>query len=260
MEIKLLQKTSEKVVFILKGANHIFANTLRRMMMSETPVLAIDYVNFYKNSSALYDEIIAHRLGLVPLKTDLKSYTLRNECSCKGEGCAKCQLNLTLNCKGPCAVYAKNLKSQDPKIKPVYDDIPIVKLLKDHELELEASARLGLGKEHAKFSPCLAFFRNYPEIKIKKEINAQKCVKSCPKKVFDIKDKKLVINDITKCDLCESCVESCGKDAIEITANENEFIFEVESWGQLSPKEILDEALNVFDKRLDEFSKNIKKL
>lgn len=242
----------------MKGTDNIFANTLRRIISVDVPTLAIDEVNFYKNSSALYDEMIAHRLGMVPLKTDLKSYELRSECKCKGEGCAKCQLNFTLNCKGPCTVYSKDLKSQDPKIKPVYDDIPIVKLMKDQNLELEASAKLGIGKEHIKFSPGLVFFRNYPEIEIKKEDKATKCIKACPKGVFEQKGKNIVIKDVTKCDLCEACVEACGSDVIQIKASNEDFIFELESWGQLSPREILDEALNVIDKKMDEFSKKLK--
>ena len=259
MEIKLLEKKSNKIVFVLKGIDNVFANTLRRIMSVEVPVLAIDEVNFYKNSSALYDEIVAHRLGLIPLKTDLKSYELREECSCKGEGCAKCQLNFKLNCNGPCTVYSKDLKSQDPKIKAIYDDITIVKLLKDQQLEIEATAKLGKGREHIKFSPALVFFRNYPEIIIKKDINASKCIKSCPKDLFEMKDKKLSIKDVTKCDLCEACVEACP-DAVEVKGSDKDFIFEIESWGQLTPKEIFEESLNVFDNKLDDFSKEIKKL
>ncbi|MBS3163695.1 DNA-directed RNA polymerase subunit D [Candidatus Woesearchaeota archaeon] len=260
MEIKLLEKKENKVVFVLKGADPVFANTLRRVISVEVPTMAIDEINFYKNSSALYDEIIAHRIGLVPIKTDLKSYDLRSECNCKGEGCAKCQLNFTLNCKGPCTVYSKDLKSQDPKIKVVFDNMPIVKLLKDQQLELEASAKLGNGKEHIKFSPGLVFYRNYPEIEIKKEEKAAKSIKACPRGVFELKNKKIVVNDVTKCDLCEACVEACGADVISIKANENDFIFELESWGQLSPKEILEEALNVIDKKVDEFSKKLKEI
>ncbi|MDD5650980.1 MAG: DNA-directed RNA polymerase subunit D [Candidatus Nanoarchaeia archaeon] len=260
MEIKLLEKNQNKVTFVLKGIDHVFANTLRRLMTVEVPTIAIDEVNFYKNSSPLYDEIVAHRLGLIPLKTDLKSYTLPEECSCKGEGCAKCKLNITLNCNGPCTVYSKDLKSQDPKIKPIYDDMPIVKLDKDQQLEFEATAKLGKGKEHIKFSPALVFFRSYPEIIIKKDINAAKCVKSCPKDLFEMKDKKITIKDVTKCDLCEACVEACGSDAIEIKGSDKDFIFEVEAWGQLSPKEIMDEALNILDEKLDEFSKQVKSL
>lgn len=260
MELKLLEKKQNKMIFLLKGTDHVFANTLRRLMSVEVPTLAIDEVNFYKNSSALYDEIIAHRLGLIPLKTDLKSYDLTENCSCKGEGCAKCRLNITLNCAGPCTVYSKDLKSQDPKVKPIFDDIPIVKLDKDQHLEFEATAKLGKGKDHIKFSPALVFFKNYPEINIKKDVNAAKCIKACTKGVFELDGKKLVVKDVTKCDLCEVCVEACGSDAIEVKGSDKDFIFEVESWGQLSPKEILEQALDIFDDKLDIFTKQVKSI
>ncbi len=261
MEIKLISSTQEKLVFLLKGVNYTIANTLRRIMLVEVPTIAIDEVEFHKNSSALYDEIIAHRLGLVPLKTDLKAYKFKESCTCKGEGCVKCQVTFTLTKKGPCTVYASDLKSSDPKIVPAYPEMPIVKLLEGQELELEATARLGTGREHIKFSPGLAFYRAYPIIKISQDCNGcKKCVEKCPKKVLEIKDKKVKVVNLEACDLCEACVEACPKKAITVKANENDFIFTIESFGQLTPKEILLEAFNVLDKKLDDFSKAIKKI
>ncbi len=66
-------------------------------MTEEVPTMAIEDVEFRKNNSILYDEIIAHRLGLVPLKTDLKSYNLPEKCKCKGEGCARFQLTVPID-------------------------------------------------------------------------------------------------------------------------------------------------------------------
>ena len=98
MEIRVLENDKEqnKLSFILKDSNPIFANTLRRLMIDEVPAMAIEDVEFVKNNSILYDEIIAHRLGLVPLKTDLKSYNLPDKCKCEGKGCNRCQLKLVL--------------------------------------------------------------------------------------------------------------------------------------------------------------------
>jgi DNA-directed RNA polymerase subunit D len=98
----------------------------------------------------LYDEMIAHRLGLVPLTTDLKSYNLPQKCTCKGAGCAKCQLKVSLKAKSAGLVLSSEIKTKDPEVKPVFDDIPVVKLLKGQDLELTATAVLGKGKEHAK--------------------------------------------------------------------------------------------------------------
>ncbi|MBW2996490.1 DNA-directed RNA polymerase subunit D, partial [Candidatus Woesearchaeota archaeon] len=145
MEVKLLKQDKEKgkLSFVIKDANPVFVNTIRRMIIEEVPTLAIETVDFKENSSALYDEVIAHRLGLVPIKTDLKSYELPKECSCKKKGCAKCQLKLTLKVKSAGVVYAESIKSRDAKCKPVHAKMPIVKLLKGQNLELIATAKLG---------------------------------------------------------------------------------------------------------------------
>ena len=145
MNLKILDKKENKLTILAKGINAPLANTLRRSIMEEVPVMAIDEVTFVKNTSALYDEIIAHRLGLLPLTTDLKGYEFKENCKCKGKGCARCQLKFILEAKGPCIVYAENLKSKDSKITPVYPKMPIVKLLKGQTLQIEAIARLGKG-------------------------------------------------------------------------------------------------------------------
>ncbi len=156
MEIRILSSNKEegKVSFIIKDTTPAFANTLRRIIVDEVPTMAVEEVEFRKNNSISYDEMIAHRIGLIPLTTDLKSYNLPEKCKCDGEGCARCQLKLTLKAtKGSGVVYASELKSKDPKVKPVYPKMPIVKLLKGQSLELEATAVLGKGKDHAKWQP-----------------------------------------------------------------------------------------------------------
>ncbi len=170
MNIQILEKSENKVSFILAGTTFPFANALRRIMVEEVPTMAIEEVEFRSNTSILYDEIVAHRLGLLPLKTDLKSYYLPEKCKCKGAGCARCQLKMTLKSKEG-IVHASEIKSKDPKIKPVYPNTPIVKLLKGQKIELEATASLGKGKDHAKFSPGLIFYKYKPDIEVGKVKN-----------------------------------------------------------------------------------------
>ena len=121
MDIKVLKKEKELVIFQLNGINPAIANTIRRFVMNHVPTLAIEDVRIKKNSSALYDEMFAHRLGLVPLVTDLKTYKTKDECSCKGKGCAKCELVLSLKSKGPGTVYSSELQSKDPKVKAILE-------------------------------------------------------------------------------------------------------------------------------------------
>src|SRR3989339_53402 len=120
MDIKLISKDDNKATLLLLDVNPVVVNTLRRLIMDEVPTLAIEDCEFIKNDSALYDEIIAHRLGLIPLKTDLKSYDKKEDCKCKGKGCSICQVHLSLRAKGPAIVTSSELKAKDAKVKPVF--------------------------------------------------------------------------------------------------------------------------------------------
>ncbi len=259
-EIKILRKHDNKLVFLLKESNPAFANTLRRMMLAEVPTLAVRKVTFVKNSSALFDEMIAHRLGLLPLTTDLESYNMMEKCSCKGAGCVKCQVSLTLNCEGPLTVYASDLKCQDPAIKPVHGKIPIVKLLKGQELEFEAVATLGQGKEHAKYSAGLIYYKGYPKITIDKVKDAEAVAKSCPTHVYEVSGKSLKVTDPEKCILCNACVEvNEPKDGLTVEASDKEFIFYVESFGKLKPEEMVTCALDMVNEKVDELTAALEK-
>jgi len=262
MEIRVLENNKDigKLSFIIKDTNPAFVNTLRRIMVDEVPTMTIEDVEFRKNNSILYDEIIAHRLGLIPLKTDLKSYNLPENCKCEGKGCARCQLKLTLKVPSSGTVYASELKSKDPAVKPVYPKIPIVKLLKNQSLELEATAVLGKGKLHSKWSPCLAYYKYKPIIEIGNVKNPEEIVEATHGNIFEIKNGKLeVIKDnLFKYDLA-GVVEDASKGEVKVK-HDNDFIFYIESWGQLNCKEILNQAIDIFNKTFDEFNEKIKKV
>ncbi|MFH1849872.1 MAG: DNA-directed RNA polymerase subunit D [archaeon] len=263
MEIRLLEenKTKNRISFIMRGAPISYANGLRRIMLEDVPTMAIHEVEFKKNSSLLYDEIIAHRLGLVILKTDLKSYNLPDDCPCKGAGCARCQLKLTLKSKGAGLVYASDMKSKDPKVKPVYPKTPIAKLVEGQELELVATACLGSGKVHSKWSPCHAYYKYRPVIDIQKKCDAcSKCIEACPLEILEKKAGKVVVNKdkALKCHLCNACVDACEKGAIITSESSSDLIFNIESWGQLTNKEIISQALGIFDKKVSEIEAAVK--
>ena len=243
MEIKKLNETKEKLVILIKDTDHEFINTLRRIILTDVPTLAIKSVSIKKNNSNLFDEIIAHRLGLIPLVTDLKTYELPEKCSCKGSGCAKCQLGFYIKTIGPKMVYAEDIVIQDPAIKPVQLKTPIVKLIDNQELELEGIITLGNGKEHSKYTPAHIYYKGLPKIKIENPKNIKIIEESCPTNVFQIEDKKLRVKNLYDCIICQKCAE-LSENKISVFASEKEFIFTIESWGQLKPKEILKEAKN----------------
>jgi len=151
IKVEILERKKNMIKFSVEGIKPSFANALRRIMISEIPTMAIEWVDFKKNDSALYDEIIAHRLGLIPLTYDRKFYKLPEECREASVKDSQCYVKLTLKKKGPCMVYSGDLKSEDESVKPVFDKIPIVELFDGQELELIAYARLGYGREHIKW-------------------------------------------------------------------------------------------------------------
>jgi len=254
MDIEVKSLEDNKLKFILKNTNAEFLNAFRRTAMFELPVMAIEDVFFVENSSALYDEVLAHRLGLVPLTTDLKSYNLREECKCKGKGCARCQVKLTLKEKGPKMVYASDFKSKDPSVKPVFENTQLVLLAEGQEVELEAVAQLGKGKVHTKWSPGLIFYQHYPNITISKGLkDAKVALEHCPRNVFELKGGKLQVKNLEACNLCLSCQDRTAG-GVTIESVKDKFIVNIESWGQLPPKTIFEETTKLLKEQFNSYS------
>lgn len=260
MKVEFLEKGDNKIRFILNDVDEVFVNTLRRNILSNVPTMAVDEVTFQKNNSALFDEMLAHRLGLVVFKTDLKSYNLKEECKCKGEGCAKCQLHVSLKAKGPCTVYASDIKTMDPKVQPVYPKTIIVKLLKNQELQLDSIATLGRGKTHAKYTPGWVYYQGVPEVKILKSGNVANAIKVCPTNVFTDKGGSIKVKDEMKCILCMACVDACGDENINVKGSKTDFIVTIESYGQLKINELINAAFEGFDEKLDQFADALEKI
>ena len=240
-------KKTGRMTFMIKDTNPAFANAVRRAIIEEVPTMAIEDVEVVKNGSALYDEMIAHRLGMLPLSTDLKGYTPRDECDCKAAGCAKCTVSLTLKAKGPAIVLASELKSKDPAVKPVYGNMPIVQLLKGQELEIECVAQLGRGKEHMKWSPGIAWHEYEPTITINNDKVAA-CKDKLPPQIYDKSgkiDKKLIVGK-----LVDACDGEC--EAITVERNSNNILIHVEPWGQLSVREMVTKAFDILAERFTE--------
>jgi len=257
MEISLVQKDKERVILRVKDVSPAYMNAIRRIMSTETPVLAIEDVEIRKNSGALYDEMIAHRLGMLSIKTDHKSYNLPNECACKGAGCAQCQVKLTLSAVGPKTVYAEELKSKDPKAVPVHGKTIITKLLEGQELELEATAQMGLGVEHSKLNAGLVYYKEYPHLKVGKVENAKELAGKYPEIVEEKGGKLSVIEkNIPLYDLHEALIAD-SNDAISVEYKKD-YILTIESWGQLSAKDMFEQSLVRFDKELEDFKAILK--
>jgi DNA-directed RNA polymerase subunit D len=155
--VELLEKVDERISVKFKNVPREYVNALRRLAISEVPTLAIDDVVMIDNSSVVHDEAVAHRLGMIPLRTDLKRFVMPHNCDCKSTlGCSKCRVLLVLDSEATertRIVTSGELKSEDEEVKPVSDEIPILTLAPGQKVKFEAYARLGNGKSHAKWQP-----------------------------------------------------------------------------------------------------------
>lgn len=160
LSINVLQETDEKLVLQFTNIPRQYLNAIRRISICEVPTLAIDDVVILENSSVMHDEAIAHRLGLIPLRTELNKFVLPQQCDCNNTlGCSKCRVLLILDSESTektRIVTSGDLVSEDEFVKPVSTNIPIITLAPGQKLKFEAYARLGTGKEHAKWQPTTA--------------------------------------------------------------------------------------------------------
>jgi len=235
--METITKTSEEISFTT-DINVTLANAIRRSV-GEISVLAIDECDIYKNDSALYDEIIAHRLGLLSLKNQKmkKDQTVEMKMKVKGKD-------------DGVEIMAKELDGE-----VVYPETPIVLLAEGQNLELVARARSGKGIDHAKFMPGLAYYKHLPKIKISDEGEKQTELVELYPDAFEMFGEKVKVKNAAACDLDEDDVKDYP--GIDISFDDN-LVFMIESWGQMEAKDIFTEACKALKGNLSEVSKAIK--
>ena len=268
MKVRILDLDDEKIRFTLDGVDVAFANALRRTMISDVPCMAIDDLFIFDNSSVVHDEVLAHRIGLIPLKTDLDNYVLPGVCECQSElGCEKCRVVLTLEVDaetGTRTVTSGDFDSVDPNVVPASTGIPLTKMAPGQTVRLEAYARLGTGKIHAKWQPVSeAIYQHVAEIEVDDERcdACAECLKACPRDVFLVEEGKLIIVDVHACTLCGECVKACPMEPPALTqgVSTDTFMFTVESTGCLPPEKIVSEAGRMLMSKIDELSGKIER-
>ena len=233
--MKIIKKKTDKLIFSAELEDSL-ANAIRRHV-NQIQIVAVDEVEISKNDSALYDETLAHRIGLIPLKA--KKQTGKMKLESKKEG----------------IIYSGELKG-DAEV--VYDKIPITLLDKGQELEIKATLKSGRGSEHAKFSPGLMFFRNNAELKMDKKFK-EKIKKICPNANIKESGNQIIILDDGEeeiLDVCTGIAERAGEKP-EIKEN-SELIIKLESFGQISPEAIFEKSIDELRKDLNEVSKKLK--
>ncbi len=276
MKIDITEMTPNKAEFVISDTSPAFANALRRIISSDVPKMAIDNVEFhlgpimdekgtaFESVSPMFDEVVAHRLSMIPVPTDLETFNFRSKCSCNGEGCPSCTIMYSLNKKGPCTVYSGDLEPiGDAKFRIKDDLIPIVKLADDQALLVYATAELGTGKQHAKWQAAVgAGYRFFAKIEIdhaKCDLGGS-CVKVCPKGVLAKEEKKIVAKHPEKCNLCRACVEVCDASVVKVTPMPGKILFRFETDGSLQAKEVLIKGLKILEEKFDGLREQISTL
>ncbi|WP_067257217.1 DNA-directed RNA polymerase subunit D [Methanobrevibacter cuticularis] len=261
MEIEVKNKDENEITFIIRDAEVPLVNAIRRIAMMEVPKLAIEDVNIVQNDSAMFNEVLAHRLGLTPIVSDIaaiEGLNLADECDCE-DYCPSCSVSFTLNKTGPGIVYSKDLSSTDSTIKSVYDTIPLLKLKNDENVELEAVAKIGFGKDHAKWMPTtVCSYKQYPKITFNedKEVDYG-CAEACPRGILkaDKRSKKIKVQNLENCSMCKSCFRASENGYIDVGFEPNNFIFRIETDGAMPPEEVLLKACEILGEKADKFIK-----
>ncbi|PRP86819.1 hypothetical protein PROFUN_05036 [Planoprotostelium fungivorum] len=280
--IKIISMTHNEAIFDVIGIDPPIANALRRIIISEIPSMAIEHVFIVNNTSIMQDEVLAHRLGLIPIQINPSDFQYR---SAPGHMTDldtivfKLQVKCTRNPDVPedateavkynnYAVYSKDLiwspagnqKDSYENIRPVHEDILICKLRPQQEIELEVHCVKGIGRTHAKWQVVeTASYRLMPDIIIKKDItgkDAEKLKQTCPMSVFDIEDvgskKKANVADPRRCTMCRECIRHPEfEDKIELNRVKDHFIFSVEATGMIPAREIFAEAIRILIARIE---------
>ena len=249
MNVKAIKVDNEKAIFLAKGIDTELANAFRRTIINAVPVIAIDEVIIYDNSSVLFDEFLSHRLGLLSLKANPDKISD-----------AKKPV-LSLEKEGPCMVYASDIKSHDSKIEINDPETPLVLLKENQKIKAEMTVKVGTGKEHSKFIPATVGYHEICDVTSNDNCNqCGICVKVCPKNVLELKGKKIILKDELGCILCGECRDKCKKNAINIEYKSNDIVFFIESHGFLSPEEICLNSIKQLKEKANALKKEIKEL
>lgn len=252
MRVRVIELSEEKAFLVLEGVTPSLANSIRRAIVGEVPTFAVDEVIFFENTTPFFDEYIAHRLAMIPLRTSLdliRSDPNRNVV-----------LELSRRAKDLIeTVYSGELKSSDPLVYPANDRIPIIKMRKGQKIRFQAIARLGRGKDHSKWSPAAAVGYSYMPVYELVDQNLECDLSACS-------DCMKSDNGVIRVDypvLCEGCWEALERCRVrnpgKVVRNwdESRIIIRYESTGSLRPDEIFFEALNQMKAKLNEFLSKI---
>lgn len=253
MKVELIELREDRARFLLSGVSAAFANGIRRACMSEVPTLAIDEISIYDNTSVLFDEQIALRIGLVPLKAeDLNIFRTPEECQCAGAGCPGCRVDFILSVEGPGTVHSRDLQFSDPGVKPAFDSIPLAILGKGEKVVIEGFATMRTGRDHSKWqSGTMCGYKNQAQIEIGACNGCGRCVEVCPRQVLILEAGIAKAANTLECSLCKLCIEECEAKAIQISPILDSFVMTIDGCGSIPARDLVARAAQEIKKRAE---------
>lgn len=236
-----------------------------------------DYI-VWETNYAIPDEMIAQRLAMIPVPTDTEAYSFEESCpDCKDlvdedRGCPTCNMIYTLRAfgaEGGRTITARDLTflgDDSGNVPEAYRDIPITILHEGQMIELWATARMGYGVNHAKWSTTagvtfeprqIASISNDKRAKILFDMGLRISKK-------DFKDGKL--EDIDKVSDLKKDLHNVGAgtglsddfdDAITLEDVKGEYLLSFETDGSMTPAEALNSAFNKLAERFSAIKEDI---
>lgn len=261
----------EYAEFYIDGIRTHYLNALRRTALVEVPVLAIHEVFIHKNTSSLFDDVLANRLGLIPLTVDPSEIDVLREGRKAGKdyevSIKSCTARLRLQKKGKegiTVIKSGDIKSVDKEtVKPVNNEIPIVKLAENQQIDVEMVAKVGRGKDHAKWTPTETNgYKPLPGFYVRESCTGcKKCVEACPKDVLEMKGGRPLLTERGRyeCDLGKICVRACPEDALVLTPAEETFIYKLGTVGQHSLEDLVTTSTDILKDKATRFLESLQK-
>ncbi|XP_068088664.1 DNA-directed RNA polymerases I and III subunit RPAC1 [Hyperolius riggenbachi] len=287
--IEVIKLEEDLLEFDMIGIDAALANAFRRILLAEVPTMAIEKVFIYKNTSIIQDEILAHRLGLIPIRVDPRLFEYRSSGDAESTEIDTLQFELNVKCsRNPRAskdssdpnelymdhkVYTSHMKwlpqgnqadlfpESDPP-RPVHSDILIAQLRPGQEIHVVMHCVKGVGKDHAKFSPvATASYRLLPEITLLQPVEGdlaeklQKCFSPGVIRVDEVNGKKVACVENSRMDTCSREIfrHEELKNLVRMARVRDHFIFSIESTGILPPDILLKEAIKVLMEKCRRF-------
>ncbi len=241
-EVTFIDRGERSARFLVRGVTPAFANGIRRAMIADVPTLSIDTVRVIENSSVMFDEQLALRLGLVPLTTP-DDYRPDDT------------VTLAIDVEGPGTAYSGDLVSSDEQVQPAEENVPIIDLKEDQRLELEADAQLGYGKDHAKHQGGVAVgYRHLQRVEVvgekgEFEDDEPEIIRGVIEDDGELVDTETFDNDLSE--------RYPGKE-LEITDVPNAFVFDVETDGSMSIDELVLKAAASLETRAEELESAVQ--